>query len=71
MRKFALVIMTILLMISIVACGTGSDLPDMEEGSLTENSMQDTERIEPDSDGGAEENGSMPPIQADRDRQGL
>ena len=71
MRKFAFVILTILLMISIVASSTGLGLPGTEEGSLTENSMQDTERIEPDSDGGAEENGSMPPIQADRDRQGL
>ena len=53
MRKFALVIMTILLMISIAACGIGSDLPDTEEGSLTENSMQNAERTETESDGGA------------------
>ena len=54
MRKFAFVIMTILLMISIAACSTGSDLPGTEEGSLTENSMQDTERTEPESGGGAD-----------------
>ena len=72
MRKFALVIMTILLMISIIACSTGSDLPDTEEDSLTENSMQDighanvegnstaesgvqdAERNEPESNGGAD-----------------
>ena len=54
MRKFALVIMTILLMISIAACSTGSDLPGTEEGSLTKNSIQDTERIEPVSGGGAD-----------------
>ena len=29
-------------MISIAACSIGSDLPDTEEGSLTENSMKDT-----------------------------
>ena len=54
MRKFALVIMTILLMIPIAACSTGSDLPGTEEGLLTENSIQDAERIEPESGGGAD-----------------
>ena len=54
MRKFAFVIMTILLMISNAACSTGSDLPDTEEGLLTENSMQDAGRSEPESDGGVD-----------------
>ena len=53
MRKFAFVIMTILLMISIAACSTGSDLSDTEEGSRAENSMQDTGRTKPEIDGGA------------------
>ena len=52
MRRFTLVITAILLVLSLVACGAGSDLPDTEEGTLKENSTPDVGHTGSGNDGG-------------------
>ena len=46
MKRFMLVITAILLVLSLAACGAGSDLPDTEEGTLKENSTLDVGHTE-------------------------
>ena len=47
MKKYEVVIMAILLIFSLVACGSTSDQPNTEENSQTESSTPDTEHTEP------------------------